>query len=219
MGLNEIKLNLSETVAAIQGTVATEATFAQPQLYEEWLRKDTWRLAEEALPLLCGVAPTAWQGEAFKARAASLWRITKQAFAAGGGPAIANPEAPEEEWCVRPADLYRWARTQAVVLPTAFDELMGFVLRVVKIPEPSADSPTFITQVPVSGTSTAREHVLGAALNVLAKCPEQCYDQHGLVSGERIAERIRAQSLRWFDSADPPMDPGSMAVLIDRWLE
>ncbi|MGH8472551.1 MAG: hypothetical protein ACREVJ_08900 [Gammaproteobacteria bacterium] len=61
--------------------------------------------------------------------------------------------------------------------------------------------------------------VLGAALNVLAKCPDRCYDQHGLVSGEKVTQLIAAQSIRWFDAEEPPMRTGEMAELIDKWLE
>ncbi|MFH0352443.1 MAG: hypothetical protein ACHBMF_11040, partial [Chromatiales bacterium] len=66
---------------------------------------------------------------------------------------------------------------------------------------------------------STREKVLGAALNVLAKCPDRCYDQHGLVSGEKITQLIAVQSMRWFDTAEPPMRSGEMAELIDKWLE
>ncbi|MGH8590413.1 MAG: hypothetical protein ACREXX_14105, partial [Gammaproteobacteria bacterium] len=67
--------------------------------------------------------------------------------------------------------------------------------------------------------ASVREQVLGAALNVLAKCPDQCYDALGLCSGARIAERIAAQSMRWFDAPEPPLAGPEMTALIDRWLE
>jgi len=56
-------------------------------------------------------------------------------------------------------------------------------------------------------------------LNVLAKCPGQCYDEHGLVSGKAIVQIIVQQSIRWFNAPKPPLNPGEMAALIDKWLE
>jgi hypothetical protein len=133
-----------------------------------------------------------------------------------GGPRIVDSGAGPEHWCVEPADLYRWASGRGLVLPESFVTLMDFILRAVKAP---AD------EVAVGGTPSAphlasvREQVLGAALNVLAKCPDQCYDAHGLCSAARIAERIAAQSMRWFNAPEPPLAGPEMTALIDRWLE
>ena len=98
---------------------------------------------------------------------------------------------------------------------------MQFIQRVVQ--RPAASSLDALCREPNPSVdkrcSQHREKVLGAALNVLAKCPDQCYDQHGLVSGEKITRLIAAQSMRWFDTAEPPMRTGEMAELIDKWLE
>ncbi|MGH8578497.1 MAG: hypothetical protein ACREXJ_16650, partial [Gammaproteobacteria bacterium] len=114
---------------------------------------------------------------------------------------------------------YRWARASGVPIPEPFEALLQFIQRVV--PGSSASSPDALRE-PSSARSDApstREKVLGAALNVLAKCPDRCYDQHGLVSGEKVTQLIAAQSTRWFDTAEPPMRTGEMAELIDKWLE
>ena len=132
------------------------------------------------------------------------------------GPRVIDSGTGPEHGCVEPADLYRWASGRGLVLPESFVTLMDFILRAVKAP---AD------EVAVAGTpsethlASVREQVLGAALNVLAKCPDQCYDAHGLCSGARIAERIAAQSMRWFDAPEPPLTGPEMTALIDRWLD
>jgi hypothetical protein len=83
--------------------------------------------------------------------------------------------------------------------------------------------PVSPTAEAVAGLSpaaaSAREQVLGAALNLVAKCPEKCTDAHGFVNGEAVAALIAAQSARWFDAPTPPLSNTEMAQLIDRWLE
>lgn len=219
---NQIEPGLCESLAAIRATLAPAlATTAleQQRLYEQWLRREEWRLRTEALPLLCGLAPAVWAEARLGDAEGRLWEAVNASRTAAVGLPVVNPDAAEDDWRVRPADCYHWARAQGITLPAAFEELIGFILCVVKGREPPVASPAPATIAPGSGTATVREQVLGAALNVLAKCPDQCYDEHGLTSGERIADRIQAQSLRWFDAAEPPMPPAAMASLIDQWLE
>ncbi len=215
MGLNQTKTSVAEAVAAVRALLASApaaSALEQQRLYERWLHREEWRLRTEALPLLCGVAPEARAKVRLETAAAVLWQAVETGIAAGRGPPLVNPEAAAEEWRVRPEDLYAWSRAQGIALPEPLEALMGYILSVLKRPGPTAPN----TQ---PAAATVREQVLGAALNVLAKCPDECYDEHGLVSGKRVAARIRAQSLRWFDSVEPPLDPASMEALIDRWLE
>ena len=144
------------------------------------------------------------------------WAVTEEKR-----PRVRNPECPEEEWRIAPIDLYQWAHASGVPIPEPFEALMQFIQRVVQWP--AASSPDALRREPNPSSRkdapSTREKVLGAALNVLAKCPDQCYDQHGLVSGEKITRLIAAQSMRWFDAKEPPMRTGEMVDLIDKWLE
>lgn len=222
MKSSQIEPSLREALSAFRATLApalASTALDQRRLYEQWLRREEWRLRTEALPLLCGLAPGAWVQAQLGDAEARLWKAVQASRVAAVGLPIVNPEAPEDDWRVRPTDCYHWSRAQGVTLPEAFEELMGFILRAVSSQAPAVAAPAPGTIAPGSGSATVREQVLGAALNVLAKCPDQCYDVHGLASGERIAARIRAQSLRWFDTAEPPMAPAAMAALIDQWLE
>ncbi|MBA2594634.1 MAG: hypothetical protein H0U97_21305 [Gammaproteobacteria bacterium] len=194
--------------------------FHQQLLYERWLRRPVWRLREEAVPLLLGIDPVVW-ARGGKAPGSTevqdrVWAAVHAAVMDRGGPRVIDSGAGPDDWCVEPADLCRWASGRGLVLPESFVTLMDFILRAVKAPAGA---------VAVAGTpsethlASVREQVLGAALNVLAKCPDQCYDAHGLCSGARIAERIAAQSMRWFDAPEPPVAGPEMTALIDRWLE
>ncbi|MGH8488088.1 MAG: hypothetical protein ACREXS_04240 [Gammaproteobacteria bacterium] len=189
------------------------------------MSKPEWSLRAEGIPLLIGIAPDAWEtlraSGACKTPENELWASVRGSVVTAGKPRVINPESPEQDWRCAPSDLYQWARASGVPIPEPCEALLQFIQRVV--PGPSASSPHALRREsnPSSrkDAPSTREKVLGAALNVLAKCPDRCYDQHGLVSGEKIARLIGAQSMRWFDTAEPPMRTGEMAELIDKWLE
>ncbi len=232
---NEIAENLAQllncvlrqsSVAIASPDSASRDASAQAQLlYERWMSKPEWSLRAEGIPLLIGIAPHAW--ETLRAsgtcgtREKTLWASVRDAIITAGKPRVINPESPEQDWRCAPIDLYQWARASGVPIPEPFEALMRFIQRVV--PGSSASSPDALCREANPSASndapSTREKVLGAALNVLAKCPDRCYDQHGLVSGEKITRLIAAQSMRWFDTAEPPMRTGEMAELIDKWLE
>jgi hypothetical protein len=184
----------------------------QQILYERWLRRPEWRLRDEAVPLLLGMAPEEWPAARSGPDEARVWAAIQAAVTAGG-LRIASPGALPEDWGVEPGELCRWATGQRIVLPAPFVTLIDFIRRAVKSPLVEMAEPA------ETHRASVREQVLGAALNVLVKCPDECYDAHGLASGALIAERIAAQSMRWFDAAHPPMTGTEMAALIDRWLE
>ncbi len=194
-------------------------------LYERWMSKPDWALRAEGIPLLIGIAPDAWEtlraSGACKTPEDELWASVRGSVVTEGKPRVINPESPEQDWRCAPIDLYQWARASGVPIPEAFEALMQFIQRVV--PGSSSSSPDAVHREPNpsarNDAPSTREKVLGAALNVLAKCPDQCYDQHGLVSGEKITQLIAAQSIRWFDAEEAPMRIGEMAELIDKWLE
>ena len=217
---------LQSSVPIASPDVASRDASPQAQLlYERWMPKPAWSLRAEAIPLLIGIAPDAWEtlrasGEC-KTRENELWAFVRDAVITEGKPRVMNPDVPDEDWRCAPIDLYQWARASGVPIPEPFEALMQFIQRVV--PGSSASLPGAVRQEPNPSSRkdapSTREKVLGAALNVLAKCPDRCYDQHGLVSGEKITRLIAAQSMRWFDTAEPPMRTGEMADLIDKWLE
>ncbi|MGQ0595538.1 MAG: hypothetical protein ACT4QB_23740 [Gammaproteobacteria bacterium] len=213
---------LAAVASSWVGPAAVEAAgpFHRQLLYERWLRRPVWRLREEAIPLLLGIDPETWArgGEAPGSTEVQdrVWAAVHAAVMDRDGPRVIDSGAGPEHWCVEPADLYRWASGRGLILPESFVTLMDFILRAVKTP---ADEVAAAGTPAETHPASVREQVLGAALNVLAKCPDQCYDAYGLCSGARIAERIAAQSMRWFDAAEPPLAGPEMTALIDRWLE
>lgn len=62
-----------------------------------------------------------------------------------------------------------------------------------------------------------REQVLGAALAVVAAFPDQC--KRGMwFNGKRIAALIETKAPLWFEDGEPPLDTGTMASLINGYL-
>ncbi len=218
-------LRQSSVPLVLPDSASRDASEQAQLLYERWMPKAEWSLRAEGIPLLIGIAPDAWEtvraSGACKTPENELWASVRGSVVTEGKPRVMNPDHPEEDWRCAPIDLYQWAHASGVPVPEPFEALMQFIQRVVQ--RPAASSPDAVRQEPNPSSRkdapSTREKVLGAALNVLAKCPDQCYDQHGLVSGEKITRLIAAQSTRWFDTAEPPMGTGEMAELIDNWLE
>ncbi len=204
------------------------SALGQQILYERWLKKPAWRLRDEAIPLLLGIDPEEWRradGATGSTRLVEaherVWDAVRASVMDRAGLRVVDPDAAPADWCVEPAEIYRFASARGMVVPAPLTALMDFILRTVK---PSARGLQDQRGPDRRGRAepfepSVRERVLGAALNVLAKCPDECYDEHGLVSGARIALRIAAQSMRWFDVPTPPLSQAELAAFIDRWLE
>ncbi len=199
------------------------ALVEQQMLYEKWLKRPAWNLRREAVPLLVGADPDAWPDALAAAAVADAERALWQAVADGGGPALKEAVAEPAEWSVEPAAVWNWARACGHAPPAAFDALMQFILRV--MPVPSTARPAVAVPLPGGWSSvelpplgTAREQVLGAALAIVARWPEQCRDGNGFIDGGRIVERMRQQAAAWFDTPELPLPATEAVALIERWL-
>lgn len=209
----------------LRGAEGEEDPLEQQKLYEQWLRREQWLLRREAIPLALAVNPKEWESltrrDDLRQAERLVWTAVKKCIADQGLPRVIKAHETEDGWSVSPADFYLWAKAEGIAIPEPFEALIQFILRVVKRPEQSQalpcvnDRPAVIPQ----SRSSERETVLGAALNILTKCPEKCYDEHGFVSGAAIADIIESQSTLWFDSPDSPWPSSDMAALIDKWLE
>ncbi|MGH8658256.1 MAG: hypothetical protein ACREV4_07215 [Gammaproteobacteria bacterium] len=209
----------------VTGRNADADGVGEQRLYERWLRQDEWRVRSEALPLLFGVEPSQWPelitGLGLRAQIEGAWDELKACIARAQFPPLIGTQREEEEWRVNPLDFYQWARGQGLDIPPAFERLAQFVATVIKRPHSPSPAPRALFGAgPLPQTQTSeREKILGAALNVLAKCPDDCRDEYGLVSGEAIVKLIAEQCIRWFDTPQLPADATEVAALIDRWLE
>lgn len=82
---------------------------------------------------------------------------------------------------------------------------------------PSDKAPHGNTEV----NASKREAILGAALAVLAKYPDQCRSGTGNVQGSKIAKLIEEKSPILFKSNDgiPPFEPAGVAKTINKWIK
>lgn len=184
--------------------VPSDAQERRPeQLFERWLRKESWEPRDELIPLLCVVEPEKWSkikvDPAVAAAEASLWQLLEQESTVAG-PAGCNP-----------VDLRGWAMTAGLQLHPALDAL----LRYIQVSVAVADTASGEKQAP----DPEREAVLGAALAVVSRWPEQCRDAHGLIDPERVASCIETRAALWFENGAVPMPRADAEALLTRWLD
>jgi hypothetical protein len=209
-------------IAAANPTPSPDAPLRLQTLYEHWLRRDAWLLFSEAVPLLLGQDPNEWQFQLKQARLAALEPQVRAALADAvnktNRPTVLNRESAVDDWEVQPTDIYQWATAQGLAVPEPFERLAQFIMQTVKRGPALGGGP--VGGDPVSAAqANGRERVLGAALNLVGKCPENCRDEFGFLSGDKIVHLILEQSIRWFDQERPPLAAAEMVTLIDKWLE
>ncbi|MCC7411633.1 MAG: hypothetical protein IT495_08370 [Gammaproteobacteria bacterium] len=197
---------------------------AEQELYERWLRRERWRMREEALPLLFGVDPDAWpralEREQLAAAEATLWALLDGAHRSGP----LAPQATHAHWTITPVALWTWARSLHQRVPAAFEALVQFIANVVRRDEPvgqpdvAVPLPLQAAGAPIARQHSAREQILGAALNLLAKYPEACRDEHGFADARRVVARMQSQAAAWFDDGRLPVTTDVAVDLIEPWL-
>ena len=64
----------------------------------------------------------------------------------------------------------------------------------------------------------ARETLLGAALMLVTRMPQDCVDELGYYDSVRITQLILQKALLWFPLDPPPLDRAGIEALIARWL-
>lgn len=166
---------------------------AQQKLYEKWLKKERWRLRDEAVPLLAGVDPEAPEGSA---ALDGLWRQLENAVR-GGGLAVEDADAAPETWTAAPAAVYRWAVAAGLGVPEPFRALMEFILQAVQTqPVDEAADP--------SAFHAGNEDLLGAALSVLAAFPEQCRRRNGGVDIRKVIVLMHEHAPQLFGAGELP---------------
>jgi len=67
--------------------------------------------------------------------------------------------------------------------------------------------------------ASKREEILGAALAVIAKYPDECRNKRGILGGSNIAKLIDDHSYALFGTTDPPKARDGMENLINKWLK
>ena len=181
---------------------------ATQRLFEAWAARDHWRARSEALPLLVGVAPTAWAehlaGRGLAGAERALWSALAQALSLD----------PDADQALEPRRLRAWAQEAGLRLPAALARLLDFITSV--LPRAAAGETVAADEVL---RAQERETILGAALMLVTRQPAECVDDEGRYDSARIARLIRARALLWFPLAPPSLSEAEMAALVARWVE
>ncbi len=197
----------AERLAALRVDVATESADVTYQvLYEDWLGREAWHLAHEGLPLLVGVDPAAWPSH-----------VARHALDGTAGALLAQLAGDlgcAVDAAVAPARLGAWAREHGCHLPAPFAQVLEFIVRVLpdaggRLPADGADA---------QAAAAERELLLGAALMLVTRFPQQCRDKHGFFDGARIADQILAKAALWFPLEPPALGRDGIAALLDQYL-
>jgi hypothetical protein len=186
------------------GLDITSGAVAYQQLYEHWCKSDSWSLGREALPLLVGVDPAAWQHHVEAQELQQSAEALLQLISAG---LDCRPDAQ-----ITPARIRHWAREQGIALPEPLARVLDFILSVLP--------PVMRDPQAMSGAdqSADRERALGAALALVTKFPDQCRDEHGFFDGARIAALILDKRLLWFPEGGPAFSAAEIAALLENYL-
>lgn len=173
--------------------------------YEKWLSRDSWQLESEALPLLVGIAPQDYAAYLHQIKAAEASAELLQALCAS---LQLEPAAT-----ITPQQLQHWCRQHKIALPQAMSNLLDFINRVITPVNAGSSTPE-----EQHAAHQEREVILGAALSLVTKFPEQCRDEHGFFDGLKIADLLRQKALLWFPLGPPQLSREEIATLLEKYL-
>ncbi len=199
-----------------------EDRIEQQKLYEMWVVKESWHLKNQAIPLLLSMDPenvsTSLCDEETKQKYQDLWEHAQHCveqellF-------VLNRECPVDEWKATPIDVYKWAAISRVELPKELSPLMEFVMKsLVPTTNFNNNSRSSKKQDEVS-YDKGKEHILGAALAVLAAYPERCQNKKGRVRAENILLLINENENTLFGEEIPELSFKVGIDLINQWLK
>lgn len=204
---NGLQRALADLRASFAGSLVDDEP-TQVLLFEAWVKREQWRLRDEALPLLVGTDPAVWQ-----ASPQSL--LVREA---GDRLAVALAARlqlePDTDAHVTPLAFRAAAEALMLDLPPALARLLDFLARVLAFQQ--ADTASASAQ----GLADAEDRltVLGAALALVVRHPERCLDEEGYYSAERMVEEIFRQAVYWFPLGPPACGVAEAVSLLARWL-
>ena len=197
--------DIKESLEHLREGLDIHATDADAQkLYEQWLSEDQWPLTTVALPLVVGCDPEAWSAHVESHALEDAVEAVLSSLAAESGDA---------EMPISVTQLAGWARTHNLELPLAMSRLLEFI-----------GSVLGQSQLPVTDQANAfaaaeeREILLGAALALVTKFPQQCRDANGFFDGALIAQLILEKGALWFPGAPPSLSRDEIAQLLEHYL-
>ena len=197
--------------------IYSEKKINKQKLYEEWCKKEKWLLQNEALLLLFSIDPSSSDTldtnllekiNSLKCHANDC--VNKNLLP------IINIDKPENEWEVRPIDLYQWATVSRINIPDEFNALMTFIVQSVKVVDDNSLNNNQKLKDEIH--QLHKEIILGATTSLLINSPEKCKDNHGIFDIELIAEKIIQNEKQWFDNSKSKLSKPEMIKLINHYI-
>ena len=197
--------------------IYSEKKINKQKLYEEWCKKEKWLLQNEALLLLFSIDPSSSDTldtnllekiNNLKTHANDC--VNKNLLS------VINIDKPENEWEVRPIDLYQWATVSRINIPDEFNALMTFIVQSVKVVDD--DSLNNNQKLEDEIYQLHKEIILGATTSLLINSPEKCKDNHGICDTKLIAEKIIQNEKQWFDNSKSKLSKPEMIKLINHYI-
>ena len=197
--------------------IYSEKKINKQKLYEEWCKKEKWLLQNEALLLLFSIDPSSSDTldtnllekiNSLKCHANDC--VNKNLLP------IINIDKPENEWEVRPIDLYQWATVSRINIPDEFNALMTFIVQSVKVVDDNSLNNNQKLKDEIH--QLHKEIILGATTSLLINSPEKCKDNHGIFDIELIAEKIIQNEKQWFDNSKSKLSKPEMIKLINNYI-
>ena len=214
----DLGLDMSQREKAIYG----EDNIKQQKLYEKWAVKTSWHLKTQGIPLLLSMDPDKYSvtdlDETTEQKYQDLWEHAQHCVEQDL-LVVLNRESPADEWEAKPVDVYKWAAISRVELPVQLTSLMEFVMMsLLSTVNTSSDSSGGNSQSEAAYNSD-KEHILGAALAMLATYPEECRNKKGRIRAENIVSLIsKNESLLFVDKA-PDLSATAAVDLVNKWIK
>lgn len=197
--------------------IYNEKKINKQKLFEEWCKKDKWLLQNEALLLLFSIDPSSSdildtnlieKINSLKCHANDC--VNKNLLS------VINIDKPENEWEVRPIDLYQWATVSRINIPDEFNALMTFIVQSVKV----ADDNSLNNNQKLKDEiyQLHKEIILGATTSLLINSPEKCKDNRGIFDTKLIVEKIIQNEKQWFDNSKSKLSKPEMIKLINHYI-
>jgi len=214
----DLSLDMSQREKAIYG----EDKIKQQKLYEKWAVKTSWHLKTQGIPLLLSMDPEKYSNsdldETTEQKYQDLWEHAQHCVEQDL-LVVLNRESPVDEWEAKPVDVYKWAAISRVELPEQLTSLMEFVMMTLLSTVNTSNDTQGSNSQNEAAYNNDKEHILGAALAMLATYPEQCTNKKGLVRAENIVSLIsKNESLLFVDKA-PDLSTTVAIDLVNKWLK
>ena len=188
-----------------------EKSVALQRLYEKWVTRETWSLAETTF-LFLGIEPGEEnRGAAYLLLQAELAKAAEEDDLGS----LDDAEADNSGYKFEPIEVFTWARKRGIELPLELVNLMEFIIKTTAF----SSSDDFSQENEFSSSSGKdAENLLGACVSVLANYPDECRNQKGKVSTERVLKLLDKHSHRLFPDELPGLSSTGIRDLVNNWI-